>query len=283
MNLNKLIDGKELSNNLLTNLKHSIEQIQQKRLPKIVIIQVGDNQASNKYIKHKLKSCEKIGMLNEHLKLDDRISQSDLLKVIDELNKNQLVDGIIVQLPLPNHIDTQIVNETIAQNKDADGFSPKTLGNVMLNNSTIFPATPLGIVKLLEWKNINLIGANVVIIGRSNIVGKPLANMLINKSATVTICNTKTKNLAQIASNADILVSAAGFANLITKDFVNPNSVVIDVGANFVEGKYCGDVNFQEVEPVVKLITPVPGGVGPMTIACLLENVWNLYKKNIEL
>ncbi|QEH61457.1 methylenetetrahydrofolate dehydrogenase/methylenetetrahydrofolate cyclohydrolase [Spiroplasma chinense] len=274
---NKLISGTQLSKILLENLKEKINNITNNRLPKIVIVQVGDNLASNKYIKHKLKSCEKIGMLSEHLKLDQNITQEELLEEIHKLNNDNKVDGVIVQLPLPNHIDTQVINETIDVNKDADGFSPSTLGKVMLNTSKIFPATPFGILKLLEWKNVELMGANVVIIGRSNIVGKPLANMLINKSATVTICNTKTKDLANVAKKADILICAAGVAKLITKDFVNKDMTVIDVGANFVDGKYCGDVDFDQVIDQVKLITPVPGGVGPMTIACLLENVYNLY------
>lgn len=277
-----LISGKELSQILLAQLKTKITDFKEIK-PQLVIIQVGDNLASNKYIKHKVKACEKIGMLANHMRLPEKITTSELEVVINELNHNNLVHGIIVQLPLPKHLDEQVVNNLISPLKDADGFSPATLGNVMLNNTNIYPATPYGIIKLLEWKKVELIGANVVIIGRSNIVGKPLANMLINRSATVTVCNTKTKNLAKVAKNADILISAAGSANLITKEFVHHDMTVIDVGANFIDGKYCGDVDFDAVQPLVKYITPVPGGVGPMTIACLLQNTVslfeNMYKK----
>ncbi|WP_338985339.1 bifunctional 5,10-methylenetetrahydrofolate dehydrogenase/5,10-methenyltetrahydrofolate cyclohydrolase [Spiroplasma endosymbiont of Diplazon laetatorius] len=277
--MNNIIDGKQYAQDLNTSLKNSIEQLEGKRKPKLVIIQVGDNPASNKYIKNKLNACNKVGIIGELIKFEEDIKQNNLKEEIIKINSDQSVDGIIVQLPLPKNIDEKEITDLISPNKDADGFSPVTLGNVMLNNSNIYPATPFGIVKLLDWKEVNLVGANVVIVGRSNIVGKPLANMLINRSATVTICNTKTKNISDICSKADILVSAAGVANLITKDFVNPNMTVIDVGANFVDGKYCGDVKFDEVSNIVKFITPVPGGVGPMTIACLLENTFNLYKE----
>lgn len=280
MSKKNIINGKELSNILLDNIKKEVSSLGEHK-PKLVIIQVGDNLASSKYIKHKLKACAYTGIIGEHIKIDENITQQELINKINQLNNDAEIDGIIVQLPLPNHIDSQIINETISANKDVDGFSPLTLGKVLLNTSKIFPATPLGILKLLEWKNINLVGANVVIIGRSNIVGKPLANMLINKSATVTICNTKTKNLAAIAKKATILISAAGSAKLITKEYVNKKTILIDVGANFIDGGYCGDVDFEEVSPIVKLITPVPGGVGPMTIACLLENTLNLYKQKI--
>ncbi|AOG60108.1 methylenetetrahydrofolate dehydrogenase/methylenetetrahydrofolate cyclohydrolase [Spiroplasma helicoides] len=278
--MSNIISGKELSNIILDGLKNKISKIKEKRLPKIAIVQVGDNSASNKYIKHKIKGANNIGMLNEYIKLKEDITQSELELQIKKLNEDTSVDGIIVQLPLPKQINANTINSLIYPSKDADGFNPTTIGNVVLNNTDIYPATPSGIIKLLEWKNINLVGSNVVIIGRSNIVGKPLANILINKSATVTICNTKTRNLEEIATNADILISAAGSANLINKNFINKNTVVIDVGANFIDGHYCGDVNFSEVGEIVKYITPVPGGVGPMTIACLLENVYKLYLKN---
>ncbi|ALD66058.1 bifunctional 5,10-methylenetetrahydrofolate dehydrogenase/5,10-methenyltetrahydrofolate cyclohydrolase [Spiroplasma cantharicola] len=277
--MNKIIDGKYYAQELNTSLKNSIEQLNKKRRPKLVIIQIGNNFASNKYIKNKLKACENVGIIGELKKYSEDIKQSELVKQIEILNSDLTIDGIIVQLPLPSHINEKEITDIVSPSKDADGFSPITLGNVMLNKSNIYPATPFGIVKLLDWKKINLIGENVVIIGRSNIVGKPLANMLINRSATVTICNTKTKNLKDICKKADILISAAGSPNLVTKDFVNNNMTVIDVGANFKDGKYCGDVKFEEVLKIVKYITPVPGGVGPMTIACLLENTFNLYKQ----
>ncbi|AGR41851.1 bifunctional 5,10-methylenetetrahydrofolate dehydrogenase/5,10-methenyltetrahydrofolate cyclohydrolase [Spiroplasma diminutum] len=281
--MNNIIDGKLYAQELNTNLKISIEQIKTKRKPKLMIIQVGDNLASNKYIKNKLNACNKVGIIGELLKFEENIIEEKLIEEIRKLNENKNVDGIIVQLPLPNQLNEKIITDTIDPSKDADGFSPITLGNVMLNNSNIFPATPFGIIKLLEWKKINLIGANIVIIGRSNIVGKPLANMLINKSATVTVCNTKTKKLSEICKTADILISAAGSAKLITEDFVNRDMTLIDVGANFLDGKYCGDVDFDNVKDKVKFITPVPGGVGPMTISCLLQNTFNLYNKKENL
>lgn len=279
---NKIIDGKQLSLELLSNLKSKIEKCCLQRPPVLVIVQVGNNLASNKYIKNKLKACETVGIIGRHLRLEENINQEDLSKKISNLNDDDEVDGIIVQLPLPNHIDGSKINNLISPTKDADGFTPNSMGSLILNNTNIFPATPSGILKLLKWKKVNLVGSNVVIIGRSNIVGKPLANILINESATVTICNTKTKNLSEICSKADILVSAAGSPGLVTKDFVKKDSIVIDVGANFVQGKYCGDVNFDDVISKVSLITPVPGGVGPMTIVCLLENVVNLYLNKLK-
>ncbi|AKU80218.1 bifunctional 5,10-methylenetetrahydrofolate dehydrogenase/5,10-methenyltetrahydrofolate cyclohydrolase [Spiroplasma turonicum] len=276
----KIISGKILSQKLNSNLKNSIAQIQDFRPPKLTIIQVGDNSASNKYIKNKLASCKKVGIETDLLRFDENITESQLEKELIKLNNDNLVDGILVQLPLPKHINEKIIKNLISVNKDADGFNPQTLGNVLLDDTDIYPATPLGIIKLLESENINLLGANVTIIGRSNIVGKPLATILINKSATVTICNTKTKNLAKVCRQADILISAAGTAKLVTKKFVNKNMTVIDVGANFVNGIYCGDVDFEKVSKIVKYITPVPGGVGPMTISCLLENVYKLYIKH---
>ncbi|AKX34556.1 methylenetetrahydrofolate dehydrogenase/methylenetetrahydrofolate cyclohydrolase [Spiroplasma litorale] len=278
----KIISGKLLSQKLNSSLKNSIDQIKGIRAPKLTILQIGDNPASNKYIKHKLKSCKNVGIDCDHIKLDQNTTESELEKIIIDLNKNNKVDGVLVQLPLPNQINEKIIKNLIDPKKDADGFNPITLGNVLLDDTEIYPATPLGIIKLLESENINLAGANVTIIGRSNIVGKPLASILINKSATVTICNTKTKNLAKVCKNADILISAAGSANLVTKKFVNKRMTVIDVGSNFVNGKYCGDVDYDKVKKIVKYITPVPGGVGPMTIACLLENVFKLYLNNIK-
>ncbi|AUB31206.1 bifunctional 5,10-methylenetetrahydrofolate dehydrogenase/5,10-methenyltetrahydrofolate cyclohydrolase [Spiroplasma floricola] len=277
--MSKIIDGKEYAQILNTNLKNSIEQLKAKRKPKLIIIQIGNNLASNKYIKNKLKACQKVGIIGELKKFDENISEKNLKKEIEKINKDLLVDGLIVQLPLPSHIDEKEITNFISPLKDVDGFNALTLGNIMLNNSKIYPATPLGILKLLEWKNIDLSGKNVVIIGRSNIVGKPLTNMLINKSATVTTCNTKTKKIEEVCKKADILISAAGAANLVTKKFVNKNMIVIDVGANFLNGKYSGDVKFDEVSKIVKYITPVPGGVGPMTIACLLQNTFILYKE----
>ncbi|ASP28662.1 methylenetetrahydrofolate dehydrogenase/methylenetetrahydrofolate cyclohydrolase [Spiroplasma corruscae] len=274
----KIIDGKLLSQKLNSHLKISIAQNKGVRAPKLTILQIGNNPASNKYIKNKLNSCKSVGIDAEVLKFDNNIKVNELEKTILSLNKDKNVDGILVQLPLPSHIDEKFINNLIDVTKDADGFNPQTLGNVLLDNTQIYPATPNGIVKLLESENINLVGSNVTIVGRSNIVGKPLATMLINREATVTICNKKTKNLAKVCKRADILISAAGSSKLITRKFVHKNMTVIDVGANFVNGIYCGDVDFEKVSKIVKYITPVPGGVGPMTIACLIENVYKLYK-----
>lgn len=278
----KIINGKELSILLNSSLKNSINDLlaQNKRNPKLVIIQIGDNKASNIYIRNKLKSCSDVGIISEHLKFDSTISEVELINEIIKLNHDKTTDGIIVQLPLPDHIDDKKVNGAISINKDADGFSPHILGNLMINNTNISPATPMGILKLLEWKKINLSGKDVVIIGRSNIVGKPLANMLINESCTVTICNTKTKNIFEKTKTADILIVAAGVAKLIKKEHIKDGVIIIDVGTNKLDGKYCGDVDFDDVIDKVSLITPVPGGVGPMTISCLLQNTYNLYLNN---
>lgn len=279
----KIISGKELSQIMNSSIKEEIKSLlnNNKRLPKLIVLQVGQNDASKIYVRNKLRACEKVGMLCEHINLEETISESELLNKIDEFNIDSSVDGIIVQLPLPKHIDDNKVIDKISVDKDADGFSPNVLGNLMINKTDIYPATPMGIVKLLKWKDVNLVGKEVVIIGRSNIVGKPLANMLINESCTVTICNTKTPDVKFHTKRADIVIAAAGVAKLVNADYIKDGAIIIDVGANRVNGEYCGDVDFEDVINKVSLITPVPGGVGPMTIACLIKNVFTLYKMHI--
>jgi methylenetetrahydrofolate dehydrogenase (NADP+)/methenyltetrahydrofolate cyclohydrolase len=279
-----LIDGKSTAQKCNNVLKDSINELVQKgnRHPKLTVIQVGNVPASSLYIRNKMRACERVGILFEHITFEADVTQSELLKTIEQLNHNELVDGILVQLPLPKHINEDEIISAIAPEKDADGFNPITLGHVMLNTSDIFPGTPKGIVRLLEEYQIPIEGANVVVVGRSNIVGKPVASMLTNKSATVTVCHSKTKNLAEITKRADILIVAIGRANFITKDFVNEKTTIIDVGINKVDDKFFGDVDFENVKDIVHAITPVPGGVGPMTISSLLDNVFKLYTKKIE-
>jgi len=278
-----IIDGKETSRLLNQNLKISINEMMTKgnRAPKLVAIQVGDNSASSLYIRNKRRACENVGILFEHISIESTTTQDELSKLIDKYNNDESCDGILVQLPLPDHLNSSDIIAKISPEKDADGFNPITLGNVMLNKKDIFPSTPKGIIRLLQQYNVPIEGANVVIVGRSNIVGKPVANMLINLSATVTVCHSKTKNLQEITKKADILIVAIGRAKFITKDFVSSNAVIIDVGINKTDDGFCGDVDFEELKDYVKAITPVPGGVGPMTVSSLLDNVFKLYMKKM--
>jgi methylenetetrahydrofolate dehydrogenase (NADP+)/methenyltetrahydrofolate cyclohydrolase len=244
--------------------------------PKLVIVQVGDDPASASYIRQKVKSCEKIGMRAEHKHLSVKITFEELLKVIQELNSDADVTGFIVQLPLPKHLQAKLpeIIRAIDPKKDVDGFGAYNLGKMFL--STEFehlpPATPAGIIALLEYYKVEVAGKHAVIVGRSNTVGKPLAAMLINRDATVTVCHSRTTELGQRTLDADILVAAVGKPNLITADMVKEGAVVIDVGINEVEGALVGDVDFDSVSKIASAITPVPGGVGPMTVASLLRN-----------
>lgn len=277
----KLLDGKQVAqiNNL--NLKLSINKLIENgnRAPKIAIIQVGNNKSSDVYIRNKLRTCDLIGIDSDHIHLDETANEKELIQKIKNINNDKKIDGMIVQLPLPKNFNEEKIIECIDPDKDADGFHPITIGKMFLNQSKICPATPKGIMKILEHYKINLEGQNVVIIGRSNIVGKPLSVLMTNCSATVTLCHSKTKDLKNIANKADILVCAIGKPKMITKDYVKKEAIVIDVGINKIDNKICGDVDFEDVIDKVKLITPVPGGVGPMTISSLLENVFELYKK----
>lgn len=279
-----ILSGKELSNILRTNMLEEVNEIKEKygRAPHLVVILVGDDPASQSYVKGKSKACDEVGITNTTVHLPKDVSENELLRKIVELNEMAWVDGILVQLPLPEHINQHIVMNTIHPDKDVDGFHPVNVDGLYSGKNCIKPCTPKGIIKLLESADVEIEGKNVVVIGRSNIVGLPVAKMLIDKNATVTICHSRTKNLSEITKNADILIVAIGKPKFITKDMVKAESVVIDVGVNRVDGKLCGDVDYENVKDKVSVITPVPGGVGPMTITCLLENTIECVKNKIN-
>jgi methylenetetrahydrofolate dehydrogenase (NADP+)/methenyltetrahydrofolate cyclohydrolase len=267
-----LLSGREAAAKILGDLKPKIAQLN----PKLVVVQVGDDPGSSSYIKQKIKSCTEVGMRSEHRHLNADTSLSELLKLVAELNTDSDVTGFIVQLPLPEHLQGHVpeIIRAIDPKKDVDGFGAYNLGKMFL--STEFehlpPATPAGIIMLLEHYKISVAGKHAVIVGRSNIVGKPLSVMLLNRDATVTVCHSKTRGLTAITRQADILIAAIGKPKFITKDMVKPEAVVIDVGTSRVDGKLTGDVDFDAVEKIASAITPVPGGVGPMTVASLIKN-----------
>ncbi len=271
----KLIDGKGLASKIRLELKAECDKIRNKGItPKLAVILVGDDSASKVYVKNKSKACEEIGIEFEEIILDDSTTMEKLLSIIDELNKRTDINGILLQSPIPKHLNIQEAFERIDYRKDVDGFNPINMGKLMTGQNTFISCTPYGIIKMLEAYNIMLEGANAVIIGRSNIVGKPLLQCLLNKNATVTICHSKTKNLEEITKTADILISAVGKINMVTENMVKEGAVVIDVGINRNDqGKLVGDVDFEKVKEKASFITPVPGGVGPMTIAMLMNNV----------
>ena len=270
-----LMDGKELAKKIRSNLKIESEEIKEKGInPKLAVIMVGNDSASKVYVKNKSKACEEVGIEFEEFLLDETTSQEELENLIEELNQNEKIHGILLQSPIPKNLDINRAFEKISPEKDVDGFHPVNVGRLVLNKDTFVSCTPYGIMKIFEEYNIDLTGKDVVIVGRSNIVGKPLIQCCLNKNATVTVCHSKTKNLAEHTKRADILISAIGKPNYITTDMIKDGSVIIDVGINRTEeGKIVGDVDFENVEKKVSHITPVPGGVGPMTIAMLMNNV----------
>lgn len=266
----KIIDGKKTADNILKNLKEKVKALKQK--PGLAIVLVGDNPASEIYVNSKLKRAEETGFYVEKHALSKNITQNELLNLADKLNQSKKIHAFIVQLPLPKHIDENMIIGSILPHKDADGFTPVNLGNLVNDNNMLLPATARACMELVKSTGQKIEGKNAVIVGRSNIVGKPTALLLLQENATVTICHSKTKNLAEYTKNADILVVAVGKPNLIKKDMVKKGVIVIDVGINRVMGKIVGDVDFENVREVAGYITPVPGGVGPMTIAMLLDN-----------
>ena len=269
-----IIDGKELSKKILEKIKIEVEELKNICIiPKLAMIMVGDDEASKIYIKNKSKACINVGIEYEEFVLDKDTKQEKLIELVEKLNNRCDIHGILVQSPLPKQIDEFEIFKTIDYRKDVDGFNPTNVGRLQLNKNTFLPCTAHAIVKILEEYNIKIQGKHVVIIGRSNIVGKPLAQCLLNKDATVTICHSKTENLKQITNTADILISAVGNPKFITADMIKENTVVIDVGINRVNDLICGDVDFENVKDKASYITPVPGGVGPMTVAMLLKNV----------
>lgn len=279
--MNVIIDGKELAKKIRTNLRLECEELNKKGIKsKLAVIMVGDDPASKVYVKNKSKACEDVGIKYEEYLLNSNTSQKELIELIKNLNDDKTVNGILLQSPIPSNLDINEAFRTITPEKDVDGFNPVNVGKLVLNQDTFVSCTPYGIMKMFEEYSIDLTGKNVVILGRSNIVGKPLIHCCLNKNATVTTCHSKTQNIKEITSKADILISAIGKAHFVTEDMVKENAVVIDVGINRLEdGKITGDVDFENVKEKVEFITSVPGGVGPMTIAMLMNNVIKATKK----
>lgn len=270
-----IIDGKLVAEKIKNDLKYKI--IKNNIEAKLSVILVGDNDASRIYVRNKIKACEKVGIRSDVIKLNKDISENELIDQVKKLNNDSEVTGILVQLPLPKHINAINVINTIDYRKDVDGFHPVNLGKMIINQECSLPCTPKGIIRLMEHYGIEIEGKNVVILGRSNIVGKPIAALLINMGATVSVLNSKTKNLSDYTKKCDILISAMGRAKFINSSHIDKCEVVIDVGMNRDgNGRLCGDIDFDDIKNKVKLITPVPGGVGPMTIAMLLENCISL-------
>lgn len=276
-----LLDGRKAADAVLDMLKPMVEVLD----PKLVVVQVGEDPASSSYINQKMKSCEKIGMRSEHRHLNPDITLEELMEVIHSLNADPDVSGFIVQLPLPKHLEVHVpdIIASIDPKKDVDGFGPANIGNVFLSKDFEYlpPATPGGIVALLEHYDIDVKGKHVVIVGRSNIVGKPIAVMLLNRDATVTVCHSKTKNLKEQTLQADILIAAIGKPKMITADMVKEGAVVVDVGMSRTEEGLKGDVDFEAVKEKASAITPVPGGVGPMTVASLIRNCVHAKEKQM--
>ncbi len=270
-----IIEGKKLAQKIRENLKVECDKLKAEGIqPKLAVIMVGDNPASKIYIKNKSKACDQVGIKYEEYLLSESTSQKELLELIGKLNKDETVNGILLQSPIPSHLNINQAFKKITYLKDVDGFTPSSVGKLAIGEDTFISCTPHGIIKMFDEYGISLNGKHVVIIGRSNIVGKPLLQCCLNRNATVTICHSKTKDLKKHTQNAEILISAVGKPKFVTKDMVKPGAVVIDVGMNRDEnGKLVGDVDFENVEPIASYITPVPGGVGPMTIAMLMYNV----------
>jgi len=266
----KIIDGKKIAEDIRAELKKKTSKLKEK--PGLAVVLVGDNPASQVYVNMKEKKCDEVGFYSKKIILPENIDEEKLLGIIDELNQDSKIHGMLVQLPLPKHISESLIIDAILPYKDADGFHPINMGNMLIGKNIILPATPKGVIKLIESTGIDLEGKHAVVVGRSNIVGKPISILLQQKNCTVTMCHSRSKPLERYTKEADILVVAIGKARAITKDMVKKGAVVIDVGTNKVYDKLVGDVDFEEVKKVAGYITPVPRGVGPMTIACLLEN-----------
>lgn len=272
-----ILDGKKLSTELINQLKIKVSKLKTK--PKVVDIVIGENSSNNLYIRNKKKACIKVGIEFELVSLPSQISEKEIITLINKLNNNQLVDGIMIQLPLPKHFNTGKIINHINSKKDIDGLTQYNQIKLYNNEADIIPCTPKGILKILDYYNISIKGKHVVIIGRSNLVGKPLMNLLLNQDATVTICHSKTKELLKFTKNADILICAINKANMIKKEMVKSNCIIIDTGIIYINNEIQGNVD-QSVIEKVKYITPVPGGVGPMTVAMFLENIVLCYNKN---
>jgi len=279
-----IIDGKALSDKILKEIENEHSELQAKvgRKAGLAVIIVGENPASQIYVRNKIRACERVGFHSETIRFDENITEENLLLEIEKLNNDSNIDGILVQLPIPKHIDGLKIINAISAEKDVDGFHTTNIGKMMIGDETGFlPCTPAGVIQMFEEYNIDLEGKDVLVIGQSNIVGKPMTLLLINKRATVQVCNSKTKNLPEKLQKADVVVAAAGSPKLVKGSDVKEGVVVIDIGINRVDGKICGDVDFEEVSQKASYITPVPGGVGPMTIAMLIKNTFKSYKQKI--
>ncbi len=275
------LDGKLTASYIRKQVSEEVKRLDSEVT--LALIMVGNNPASSIYVRNKMKACEEVGILVKDFFLDENVSQKEILDIINNCNHDKTINGILVQLPLPSHIEEDIVTNAIDPDKDVDGLTIINQGRLMMNEDGLVPATPKGVITLLKRYYIDITGKNVVVIGRSNLVGKPLALLFLKENATVTIAHSKTPNLKDVTKKADIVVSAVGKARLITADMIKRDAVVIDVGTNRLDGKLCGDVYYETVSEVASYISPVPGGVGPMTIASLLENVVKCYKKQNNL
>ncbi len=271
-----IMDGKSLKGEILSGLAEEVKALD--KVPTLCVIQVGDDEASNVYINQKRKMCNDIGYNFIHEKYDDSITEDELLKNIERFNSNDNIDAILVQMPLPSGINEKSIQNAVNKYKDVDGLNDSNIVDLISGKSSLYPCTACGVISLLDKYGVILEGSNVVIVGRSSLVGMPLFHMLENRNATVTLCHSKTRNLQSITKNADIIISATGVKGLIKEDMVKNNAVVVDVGITRENGKLYGDVDFDNVSKKASLITPVPGGVGPMTIASLAQNVLKAYK-----
>ena len=276
----KIIDGKKLAQNLRKNIANEVKQYS--RPPGLAVVLVGDDEASQVYVRNKSRACVEVGFYSDQIHKSANITEEELLSEVNRLNENKTIDGILVQLPLPEHIDSNKIIEAIIPEKDVDGFSSENVGKLSQNKSFISPCTPKGVMKMLASIKCDLRGKDCVIIGASNIVGRPMAMEFLNAGATVQVCHKETKDIKQKAKSADIIVAAAGVANLVNSEWVKEGAVIIDVGINRLEdGTMTGDVDFEDVKDIVSAISPVPGGVGPMTIAVLLENTLTAYQAKL--
>ena len=275
-----IIDGKELSKKLKEQMKDRVAQMRQQGIvPKLVVVLVGNNSASEVYVRNKHKACGEVGIESEVIKMPEETTQQELLDVVKGLNEDRTVDGILVQLPLPGHIREKRVIDAISPDKDVDGFTPVNVGRMVIGEECFLPCTPAGCIEMLKSTGVPIAGKDAVVIGRSNIVGKPMALLLLQENATVTICHSRTEDLAEHTRRADILVAAVGKPRFVTADMVKEGAAVLDVGINRVDGKLCGDVDFEHVKEKAGWISPVPGGVGKMTIAMLMENTVSVAEK----
>ncbi len=278
--MTKLINGKEISAFVKSKVADGVKELNEKSISVgLAVIIVGEDPASKVYVANKKKACEDLGIISEEYALPENTTEEELLALINELNNKKSINGILCQLPLPRHLDEKLIINSISPEKDVDAFHPHNVGRIMIGDYDFVPCTPAGIMEMLEYENIDVEGKTCVVIGRSNIVGKPMGMLLLHKNGTVTICHSRTKNLKEITASADILVAAVGKPKFVTADMVKEGAVVIDVGIHRTENGLCGDVAFDEVKDKVSAITPVPGGVGPMTIAMLMKNTLTAAKR----